>query len=433
MPMPAFPTIVVPGITGTYLQDDYPLPAETVWSVLRRDYERIALHPDNTRLEALEPARVIPGQAFEVAYKELINELRHNLSLREDQPVPVFAFGYDWRQPIEVAEAQLGQFIEEVIERTKLLRHYDRENYAADPKVNLVGHSMGGLVIAGYLHRTGPSHKVHKVVTLATPFQGSFEAVIKIATGTANLGQSEPSSREREAARLTPALYQLLPSFEDGLEVEEGLPRSLFDPGIWQPSIVETIKEYIRLHGLDRTDRDRRARELFAGLLNAAQTHRTRIDKLNLASLNMEPARWLCVVGVDSNTRVKLKVVKRGRVADFEFRSEHRQNKWGDPDPATGRLTGDGTVPFEGAVPTFLPLQSLVCVKSSDFGYWEVQDRLFSEIAGFHGIMPNMDMLHRLIVTHLTGRPARHANIWGRPAPGVSDWDPPIPNLETKP
>src|SRR5207253_1128038 len=115
-----------------------------------------------------------------------------------------------------------------------------------------------------------------------------------------SLGSSEPSSREREAARLTPALYQLLPSFEGGLDVPPDLPKTLFDAAVWQPSIVETLKEYIRLHGLDRTDRDRQARELFTGLLKAARSHRTRIDKLNLTSLGMQPAQWLCVVGVDS-------------------------------------------------------------------------------------------------------------------------------------
>ena len=43
------PGIVVPGIIATYLRDDYPLPPETIWAVLNKDYERAALHPDNLR------------------------------------------------------------------------------------------------------------------------------------------------------------------------------------------------------------------------------------------------------------------------------------------------------------------------------------------------------------------------------------------------
>lgn len=435
MPMPAYPTIVVPGITASYLTDTYPLPPETVWSVMTKEYERAALHPDDLRYEAQEPAAVVAGQLFEVAYKELIEELRHNLRTREDQPVPVFPFAYDWRQPLERTEALLAAFIDEVIARTKLLRHYAAAGYGEDPKVNLVGHSMGGLVIAGYLERTGKKHRVHKVATLATPFQGSFEAVIKVTTGTANLGEKAPSSREREAARITPALYQLLPSFSNGLILDPRLPQtSLFDPALWQPSIIDTLKEYIRLHGLARTGRDQQARQLFEGLLTAARRHRTRIDRLDLAACGLDPSSWLCVVGVNAETRIQLKIDMVGRSPDFTFSSADRDNRWSDPDPAIARRTGDGTVPFEGALPKFLPLESLVCVVPEDFGYWEIQDRVLAAAAGFHGILPNMDMLHRLIVAHFTGRPDRHGNIWGRPAPGIApaQWTPPIPDLRAR-
>jgi hypothetical protein len=45
-----------------------------------------------------------------------------------------------------------------------------------------------------------------------------------------------------------------------------------------------------------------------------------------------------------------------------------------------------------------------------------------------------MDMLHRLIVAHFSGRPDRHGNIWGRMAPGVTEktWQPPIRGLKAK-
>jgi hypothetical protein len=57
-----------------------------------------------------------------------------------------------------------------------------------------------------------------------------------------------------------------------------------------------------------------------------------------------------------------------------------------------------------------------------------VQDRLTSAAAGFHGILPNMDMLHRLIVRFFAGKPDGHKNTWGRPAPGVAAarWKPPL-------
>ncbi len=431
------PVIFVPGITATYLRDQYPLPPELVWSVMTKNYARATLHPNNLQYEAQEPARLVPDQLYEIAYEEIIEELRYNLRASEEDIVPVYPFGYDWRQPLNVIEGQLDAFIDEVIERTKLMRNYYAEDYQSAPKVNLVGHSMGGLIIAGYLEGNGAA-KVDKVVSLASPFQGSFETVIKVTTGTANLGTEPPSSREREAARLTPALYHLIPSFRSGLEVGPGLPSNLFDPGIWQPSIIETIKEFIRLHGTvprpPRREIARQAEELFKGLLDAARKHRRRLDRLKLDQVGMDQTDWLCVVGVDAVTRVKLQVVKVGGKPNFAFRSSDRMNNWTEGDDAERRLTGDGTVPFEGAVPKFLPYESLICVTPDDYGYWEVADRTTTALAGFHGILPNMNMLHRLIVRHFTGRPDRHGNTWGRPAPGVSPsaWNPPIVDLKPK-
>lgn len=431
----AHPVIVVPGITATYLYDEYLLPPEDIWKVIKKQYERIALHPNDLRYEALEPARVKPGQIFEIAYEELIEELRYNLASRESEPVPVYPFGYDWRMPLDITERLLAAFVTEVIERTKLLKHYHRDKYQDNPKVNLVGHSMGGLVIAGYLEQEGSKAPVHKVVTLATPFQGSFEAVIKVATGTANLGTTPPSSREREPARLTPALYHLIPSFSHGIEVRTPtLPDTLFDPGVWQPSVVASIAEFIRTKGLPSPkNRLQEARDLFTFLLNQARAHRDRIDGFKLSKAKMTAKNWLAVVGVDTKTRVRLRIVKRGNQPDFVLRGKDRTNEWKDKDPQQQRLTGDGTVPYEGAVPLFLPEKNLVLVTPDDYGYWELQDRGLTMAAGFHGILPNMNMLHRLIVRFFTDRPDKRKNTWGRSAPNVdkNNWDPPL-NLRMK-
>lgn len=443
---PSNPVIVIPGITATYLRDEYPLPPEFVWTVLTKEYERSALHPDDliTKLESTsqafevaEPARVMPGQLYQIAYEELVKELRYNLREREDQPVPVFPFGYDWRQPLEVIELQLAAFVEEVIEHTLLLRHYYSSGYNQAPKVNLVGHSMGSLIIAGYLARKGGNHKIGKVATIAGPFRGSFESIIKVATGTANLGTTPPSSREREAARLTPSLYYLVPSFVDGLRVPSNLPSDLFDPSIWQPSILESIEEFIRLHGRETTNQATRktmARRLFNAMLAAAKAHRARIDTLDLSTTGLASSDWLCVVGVDATTRVTLEIEETRNQPYFKFHTADRDNKWNDPSggPALRRMTGDGTVPLAGAIPGFLPYESLVCLTPDDFGFWEIADKAALRVGGFHGILPNMDVLHRTIVRFFTGRSDRHGNTWGRAAPGAEEnWNPPLP-LEQK-
>ena len=234
------PVIFLPGIMGSALRDQYPVSPETVWSTFKlaiKAYERITPHPSDTRYELREPARVVPDQLLELVYSEFIEELRHNLTSKADEPIPVFPFAYDWRQPLEITENQLADFIDEVIDRTRLLRHYHAAGFGTErfpARVNLAGHSMGGMLIAGYLQKNG-QQKVNRIATLGSPFRGSLETVAKTAVGVAALGPSPGSSREREAARVTPALYYLLPAFKGAVQAEAGLSDDLFIPEAWQP------------------------------------------------------------------------------------------------------------------------------------------------------------------------------------------------------
>ena len=144
------------------------------------------------------PLRDAPQAVFSVVYGDLIEELRHDLAADRSQPVPVFPFPYDWRQPLTQTEQLLGGFVEEVIARTKLLRHYASDRWMDDPRVDLVAHSMGGLVVTGYVQSAGAQASVGKVATLGTPYRGSFEAPIKVITGTASDIGGPSSSRERD-------------------------------------------------------------------------------------------------------------------------------------------------------------------------------------------------------------------------------------------
>jgi hypothetical protein len=46
-------------------------------------------------------------------------------------------------------------------------------------------------------------------------------------------------------------------------------------------------------------------------------------------------------------------------------------------------------------------------VSPDDYGYWEIQDKATTTLAGFHGILPNMDMLHALL-SRLAGQEKEH-------------------------
>jgi hypothetical protein len=143
----------------------------------------------------------------------------------------------------------------------------------------------------------------------------------------------------------------------------------------------------------------------------------------------MKSNQWLTVVGVDSKTRVQLQIKDNHGKPDFNLTSDDRQNKWTDGStPQEKEQTGDGTVPFAGAIPKFLEKRNLVLVTPDDFGYWEIGDRVLIDVAGFHSMMPKMNMLHRLIVRFLADKPDVHKNTWGLPAPGITnkEWKPPL-------
>lgn len=426
---PQNPVIVIPGITASSLVDDYPLKADKIWTmVFNRKYERIALHPDDLRYEAHEPARVRAGHLFPV-YDDLIRALRHELSARADKPTPVFAFPYDWRMDVQATAEKLGAFVDEAIARTKLLRHYADSD---DLQVDLVGHSMGGLVICEYLSQTGRRSKVGKVVTIGTPFLGSVEAIVKIATGMSLLTGPEPKEREREAARVTPALYQLFPSYPGATSDPNGKDVDVFDCKNMQSSIVDSLTEFVRLYSVSTRSEDRRDRaiEILEEMLLRARRHRRNVENLMLSETGVKQSEWLAIIGVGEKTRVQLTVRKSRRGPWFVIGEDQFINEL-SADNRNSQRTGDGTVPLAGALPPFLSDTRLVCVTGDDLGVLELRDRLLVEVGGFHGLLPRINIVQRLVTRHL--QPAYRGRVWGRRVPGSTSWKPPIEGLEERP
>lgn len=449
------PVVVVPGITASDLRDEYTVGPEAVWGILRKSWDRIRLHVDDVRYEQREPARVVVDAIFGFPYGNFIEDLRHDLAPAADLPVPVYPFAYDWRQPLDRVERELEAFVEEVVERTALMRHYHAAGYTArDGKVDLVGHSMGGTIVAGYVESTQGS-RVRKAATLGTPFKGSFEAALKMITGMGELGDS--ASREREVARLTPALYHLLPRFRGAVTADPGLGVDLFRAATWQPSVVRTIAEQMRIWGLQGMGRTTdelipAATELFQRLLDGASAQRARLNSMSLGKVGMTRDDWLAVVGVGEKTRVHLHIQKDPFGQPwFDLHSADRKQGWPDGTVdehgfITARPvdTGDGTVPYEGAVPPFLAAENLVCLADDDFGYWELRDRWMERGVGsanvsLHSLLPAMNVVEKLVVCHLKGEAGQaaptHPGVWGRRAPDVPDdapWKPPIAELREK-
>lgn len=422
------PVIVLPGITATTLVDQYPINADEIWSmVFNREYARVALHPDDLRYDAIEPAQVVAGRVFPV-YDDLVKALRHELSQQADQPTPVFAFPYDWRMDVALTAVRLRSFVEEVLARTRLLKHYGN---GSELKVDLVGHSMGGLVICEYLAQFGRRADVGKVVTIGTPYLGSVEAIVKIATGLSLLTGGEPKERERETARVTPALYQLFPSYTGAIVDRAGRDVDAFDPANIQGSVLESLAEFVRLYSVGTRARDRgdKAKQLLGDLLGWARKHRETVTGFRTSRVGVAQSDWLVIAGVGQKTRLQLSFDDSRRGPRYVIDDGQFVNELGALDPRSHR-TGDGTVPLAGALPPFLPASKLVCVTEDDLNFFELRDKLLVEVGGMHGLLPRINLVQRLVTRHLL--PGYRGDVWGRRVPGSNTWNPPIRNLPEK-
>ncbi|NVM20798.1 MAG: alpha/beta fold hydrolase [Desulfobacterales bacterium] len=416
------PVIVVPGITASNLEDFYPVPPESVWSaVLNKKHDRFALHPDNLLYEAKEPARVRAVSIFELVYEDLMAALREELQ-RDDEVTPVFPFEYDWRQDCRLTADLLDKFSDEVIARTKLLPHYRGEDF----RVDMVGHSMGGLIIAAYLNRYGNKEKVRRVVSIGTPFQGAVDAVLKLIIGKGQLTGENPRDRERVTARTVPAIYQLLPSFDGAVKGVGGAPTDLFDPKTWQHSILKSLTRYIKQHKAQI-----KPEALLRKYLATAEKHRRMVKTVDLnKSLPEKVDGWLAIVGVGSPTQVE---IETSRLNDGSLRFNVLDDKddWSKDKPES-TATGDGTVPFKGALPEFMAKEKVICVCPDDFSRWEIRDRLLAKAAGFHGFLPAVNLVQRLVTRFLREDYTGHVWAWKPPAVDKGRWSPPD-WLEKKP
>jgi pimeloyl-ACP methyl ester carboxylesterase len=457
------PVILVHAITGSVLRDEYPLSPEPVWDpgvFAIEAFDRIAIHPESSSApekplyEVLGPSRVTPSHAVGLIYGQLVELLRKDLPERGEDKVPAYVFAYDWRQDIRLTAARLGEFITEVIDRANLLRRYAGRCRAVD----LVGHSMGGLVIAACLvggrHLTSSGRpQVRRVVTLGTPYLGSVDAIAKFATGESEIvGQRRHT--EREIARLTPAVYQLLPVYERAFyDTLTHRSLDLFDPDNWQPSIVDSIANSIR-ESTTRVElrqagaagdalRQTAAVRILEKRLKACQDLHQLVDGLDPDHLLLEANAWLPLVGIDAKTRFAAGLSERTDPntqrtrKEFDFLITDSDYDGGNRNVAPFRdfrlRLGDGVVPLDGAVPKWIKRERVVCVARRDFGgLFHLEDAFVRKFTSLHVTLPLMSLAQRWVLSFLKGR--RWGELWGRPLPDVakSDWRSPVEGVEAR-
>ena len=263
------PVILIPGALGSRLLDKHEhrevWPGSTVHLLagakqdLVLPFDPVTLQPVGDGLEASGLFEEVLNADF---YGAILRTLRQaggfipgRLGTHADPRVRrYYVFAYDWRQDNVTTAQRLDALIEQV------RRDYD------DPtlKVNVIAHSMGGLVIRYYL-RYGTvdalegegdfpinmrgAAKIGTVVLLGTPNLGSVSSLQSMLLGhRVGLRRIEP-----EVLATMPSVYQLLPHPLTDWSVDpsgKDLDLDLYDVTTWKrmqwsvfdPSVIGRVR-----------------------------------------------------------------------------------------------------------------------------------------------------------------------------------------------
>ncbi|MEM9110780.1 MAG: hypothetical protein AAGC72_12225 [Planctomycetota bacterium] len=273
------PVIVIPGILGSKLEE--PGLKTPVWGAFTygaADPDR----PDGARLVALPmekgrplselrdsvvPTTVLDSVEIDVAllvrgleidaYDEIIKTLAagayrdETIMLAMSGPVnqgghfTCFQYAYDWRRDIAEQAAILH-------ERVLHAQQSAKEGFGLEqpPRVDVVAHSMGGLVLRYYLRYgtqalpddgslpglnwAGAEH-IERAIIIGTPNAGSVLSLKQLVEGVNYVGLITPTYRPAVLGSM-PSIYQLLPRVRHGRVVDEvtGEPIDFFDAEVWR-------------------------------------------------------------------------------------------------------------------------------------------------------------------------------------------------------
>lgn len=216
--------ILIPGIKGSELVDTYPLDWPRRWSLNVENPMEFALA--GGRHDAGPGHWMQPSRLVSEAYGSITYKLRAWLA-----PEPVYAFGYDWRQRLEISARRLVAMLDEVEERERLA--------GREPQLRFVTHSMGGLLLRSALalrNRRDPFAGIGRTVFIAPPFRGSIGAPYALVVGeTDNWFGTDRD--QRRIVRGFPSVYQMTPSWPGAAVDEDGGSIDLFDPDNWQANV----------------------------------------------------------------------------------------------------------------------------------------------------------------------------------------------------
>jgi pimeloyl-ACP methyl ester carboxylesterase len=257
------PVIIIPGILGSRLRERVSgreLWPGSIYNVLfsarslALDIDPKTLEPRADDIEAYDLFRNLLGNDY---YGAIIDTLEKQGGYVRGRPGRAadaakrryYIFPYDWRQDNVLTARKLDALIDQI-----------RRDYG-DPKlkVDIVAHSMGGLITRYYIQygvtdvldgnefpaNFAGADKIRTAVLLGTPNLGSVNALHSLLAGYHVGGQAIPA----EALATMPSVYELLPHPVTNWIVDikgQALERDLFFVGTWvsyQWSVFDPVVE----------------------------------------------------------------------------------------------------------------------------------------------------------------------------------------------
>lgn len=245
------PVILIPGLMGSRLSDAQ---GREIWpgGVLRllfSDYDRLALTIDPQTLEPEDrgeyPSGItdrIAGRGFYASIVRTLTDVGGYQLTEPGRPVPpgrraLYVFAYDWRRDNFEAARALDRLIEQI----------RIDHGRPDLQVDIVAHSMGGLIARYYLRYGGVdvldsndfprnyrgAGRVRRIALLGTPNLGSVESLHSFIVGR-RLGLGVVKT---ETLATFPSLFELFPHpLNDWIIADSGvvLDRDVFDIELWR-------------------------------------------------------------------------------------------------------------------------------------------------------------------------------------------------------
>jgi pimeloyl-ACP methyl ester carboxylesterase len=229
------PLIFIPGIAGSKLNEGsrnlWP-GVSSIFPPLVANKEALTLDPTLPQANIFAPdviraipIRVLFGQVGEEPfYKPLLDMLAQNgyreyqvrndpnrrtvegcdMSQKTDDPATnpnLFVFAYDWRKSN--------------VENADLLKSYVRcvKRFYPESKVNILTHSMGGLVARRYILQNPGQHGVDELITIAAPWLGAPKAINVLETGQFDVPSMVISSELlKQLVYFFKSVHEIMPS-----------------------------------------------------------------------------------------------------------------------------------------------------------------------------------------------------------------------------